>query len=102
MARLAEIEILRGCGERVAVEHEPTLAAVAWRTADQLVLATFAILPEIGIGPIRCGHAGIVLLDAPPHLAHQGLLQRLGWSEDSFGVAVLGLEIGPDVRTEQL
>ena len=45
MLRLAEIEILRRLGQRVAVEDDPGIAAVARRAADQLVLPAFAIFP---------------------------------------------------------
>ncbi|MET4602231.1 hypothetical protein ABIB90_001698 [Bradyrhizobium sp. JR4.1] len=72
----AEFEICVVLGERIAVEHDVALAAIAWHAAEQLVLAAFAEFAEIGEGTIRRRHAGIVLLDPPPHLAHQRLLKR--------------------------
>ena len=101
MLRLAEIEILRRLGQRVAVEDDLGIAAVARRAADQLVLAALAIFPEIGERTVRLRHARIVLLDAPAHLGDQRLLQRLHRPEDRLGVAVLRLQVRPDVGIEQ-
>jgi hypothetical protein len=100
MPSSAKLEVCRVFGERVAVEQGRALAAIAWRAAEQRVLAAFAIARQVSERPIRLGHAGIVLLDAPAHFRDQRLLQRLGRPEHRLGIAVLCLEIGPDVGIE--
>ena len=96
----AELEIFVVLGERIAVEHDVALAAVARHAAEQLVLAAFAELAEIGERSVRRRHAGIVLLDPAAHLAHQRLLQGCGVAEQALGVAVLFIEIFADVGIE--
>ncbi|MGY3645829.1 hypothetical protein ACVWW2_001120 [Bradyrhizobium sp. LM4.3] len=96
----AEFEICVVLGERIAVEHDMALAAVARHAAEQLVLAAFAELAEIGELTVGRRHAGIVLLDPPPHLAHQRLLEGGGMAEQALGVAILFVEIFTDVGIE--
>ena len=55
------------------------VAAVARHAAEQFVLAALAEFAQIGEGPIRRGHAGIVLLDPPAHFLDQRLLQAAVW-----------------------
>ena len=100
MARAAELEIVMGLGELVAVEHDVRLAAVARPAAEQFVLAALAELAEVGERTVRRRHAGIVLLDPPAHLRDQRLLQGGGMAEQALGIAVLGLEIAADVGIE--
>ena len=77
VAAAAELEIFVVLCERIAVEHDMALAAVARHAAEQLVLAALAELAEIGERSVRRRHAGIIFLDAGAHLAHQRLLQAL-------------------------
>ncbi len=100
VAAAAELEIFVVFGERVAVEHDLALAAVARHAAEQFVLPALAKPAEIGERSVGRGHAGIVLLDPPAHLAHQRLLKRRGVAEQALGVAVLFIEIFADVGIE--
>ena len=86
--------------QRVAVEDDFDIAAVARHAAEQFVLPAFAELAHIGERPVRRRHAGIVLLDAATHFRNQRLLQAGGVAEQAFGVVVLGFEIGADIRIE--
>lgn len=101
MARAAEIEVRQALGHGIAIEQDLDLAAIARHAADGFVLAAFVELPEIGEWTVGLGHARIIFLDAAAHLGDQPLLQRLGRLEPSLGVAVLGLQIGPDVGLQQ-
>src|SRR5216683_7050434 len=101
MPRVAEIEIFRRLGQGIAVKDDLGLAAVARRAADQLVLATLAIPPEVSERPVRLRHARIVFLDAPAHLGDQRLLQRLRRRENRLGMAVLRLQVRPYAGIEQ-
>src|SRR5262245_59279878 len=101
MPRAAELEVRRAFGQLIAVEERRALAAVARPTTDQRLLAAFAIARQVGERPVRLRHAGIVLFDAPAHFGDQRLLQRRAGPEHRFGMAVLRLQIGPDVRIEQ-
>ena len=96
----AELEEGRALGEFVAVEDDLQVAAVARRAADQLVLAALPVLPQVGERSVGLRHALVVLLDAPTHLADQGLLQSLRRFEQGLGMTVLGLEVLPDVGIE--
>lgn len=100
MPAAAELEIFMVLRQRVAVQHDMRLAAVARRAGEQLMLAAFAEFPEIGERAVRRRHAGIILLDPSAHLLDQLLLQAVGMAEQALGVAVLGFEIGPDIRIE--
>ena len=104
MPGLAEVEVGRPFGQLIAVEQDPDVVPVAppiaWRAADQPVLAALAIFPEIGERAVGLGHARIVFLDAPAHLGDQRLLQRLGRPENRLGVTVLRLQVRPDVGIE--
>ena len=100
MPAAAELEIFVVLRQRVAVEHDMGVSAVARRAAVQLVLAALAELAEIGERAVRRRHAGIILLDPPAHLLDQPLLQAVGMAEQALGVTVLGFEIGPDVGIE--
>ena len=100
MPRAAELEIAVGGRQRVAVEHDLHVAAIARGAAEHLVLAAFAEFPQIGERAVRRRHAGIVLLDPPAHLRDQLLLQRRGVAEQALGVVVLGFEILPDIGVE--
>ena len=88
------------CGQRVAVEHDLYVAAIARGTAEHLVLAAFAKFSQIGKWSIRRRHAGIILLDPPAHLRDQFLLQGRGVAEQAFGVVVLAFQILPDIGVE--
>lgn len=101
MARAAELEVVGGLCQCVAVEDDLDVAAAARRAADQLVLATVSELPQIGEGPVRRGYAQIVLLDSAAHFRDQRLLQRLRRRQQRLGIGVFGLEIGPDIRIKQ-
>ena len=101
MPAAAELEIVVPGRKLVAVEHDLDLAAVARHAAEHFVLAALAEFSEIGEGTVRRRHAGIILLDPPAHFRDQRLLQGGGVAEQAFGVAVLGLEIVPDIRIQQ-
>ncbi len=100
MPAAAELEILFARGERVAVEHDAYLAAIARGAAEHLMLAALAELAQIGERPVGRGHAGIVLLDPRAHLRHQLLLQRCGVAKQALGIVVLGFEIVADIRVQ--
>ncbi len=72
----AEPEILAGLRKLVAVEHDLVRAAIARLAAEQLMLSALAEFTEIGVRPVRRGHAGIVFLDAAAHFRDQLFLQR--------------------------
>ena len=93
MPRAAELEIFVIGRERVAVENDFDIAAVARHAAEQFVLAAFAEFAQIGERAVRRRHAGIVFLDAAAHFRDQRLLQAGGVAEQAFGVVVLGFEI---------
>src|SRR4051794_22068152 len=100
MARAAELEIVMGLGEFVAVEHDVGVATIARRAAEHLVLTALAEFSEIGEWTVRRRHAGIILLDPPAHLRDQRLLQAGGVAEQALGIAVLGFEISADFGIE--
>jgi hypothetical protein len=74
MPRAAELEVFVARGQRVAVEHDLDVAAVARRAAEHFMLPALAKLSQIGKRPVRRRHAGIVFLDPPAHFRNQLLL----------------------------
>ena len=98
MTRAAELEIFVVRRQRVAVEHDLRLAAVARHAAEQFVLPALAEFAEIGERPVRRRHAGIVFLDAAAHFRDQLLLQGSGVAEQALGVGVFRFEIVADIR----
>ena len=100
MPRAAELEIFVVRGQRVAVEHDLHVAAVARRAAEHFMLPALAELAQIGERAVRRGHAGIVFLDPPAHFRDQLLLQGGGVAEQALGVVVLGFQIFPDIRVQ--
>ena len=100
MPAAAELEIFVVGRQRIAVENDLHLAAVARGAAEHFVLAAFAEFAQIGERAVRRRHAGIVFLDSPAHFRDQLLLQRGRVAEQAFGVIVLGFEIAADVRIQ--
>ena len=100
MPRAAELEIFMVRRKLIAIEHDFDRAAVARNAAEHLVLTALAEFAQIGIGPIRRGHAGIVLLDPPAHFRNQGLLQAGSMAEQAFGIVVFRFEISADIGVQ--
>src|SRR4029450_10265377 len=100
MPRAAELEIfVAGC-QRVAVEHDLHIPAIARRAPEHFMLPALAKLPQIGKRAVRRRYAGIILLDPPAHFRDQFLLQGRGVAEQALGVVVLGFEIFPNIRVQ--
>ena len=100
MPRTAELEIFVVCRQRVAVEHDLDIAAIARGAPEQLMLPALAEFPQVGERSIRRRHAGIVFLDPPAHFRHQLLLQGRGMAEQALGVVVFRFQVFPDIRVE--
>src|SRR3954453_16052681 len=100
MAGNAEPEVLLRGSQLIAVLHDVGVSTVPRHAAELFVLTALAEFPEIAVGAIRRGHAGIVLLDTPAHFFHQRFLQLAGVPEQALGIAVLCLQIFPDIRIE--
>src|SRR5262245_61543852 len=100
MPAAAELEIFVVCSQRVAVEHDRCIAAIARHAAVHFMLSALAEFPEIGEGSVRRGYAGIVFLDAAAHFRNQLLLQAVGMAEQALGIVVLFFQIAADVWSE--
>ena len=100
MPRAAELEVFMVRGQRVAVEHDLDVAAIARRAPEQFMLPALAEFSQIGERAVRRGHAGIVFLDPPAHFRNQLLLQGRGMAEQALGVVVLGFQIFSDIRIQ--
>ena len=100
MPRAAELEVFVVRGQRVAVEHDLHVAAVARRAAEQFMLPALAEFSQIGKRAVRRRHAGIVFLDPPAHFRNQLLLQGRGMAEQALGVVVFSFEIFSDIRIQ--
>ena len=100
MPRAAELEIFMVRGQRIAVEHDLDVAAIARRAPKQFMLPALAKFPQIGKRTVRRRHAGIIFLDPAAHLRDQLLLQGRGMAEQAFGVVVLGFQIFSDIRVQ--
>ena len=101
MARRREAEEGLAGGERVAVDEDRLLAAVARPAAEDAVLAARAEPRIIGPGTVGLRRLAVVLLDPRPHFGDQGFLQVRGRGERRVGVGVLLFEQRPDVGGER-
>ena len=103
MPRAAELEVRRGPwpARRRRARSCASPPSRGVRPISSMLAALAITCAEIGERPVRLRHAGIVLLDAPAHFGDQRLLQRLRWAEQALGVAVLRLQIRPDLGIEQ-
>ena len=88
-------------GERIAVEQDLLLAAVARHAAEQRMLPADDEAAVIGEGAVRSRHAGVILLDTALHLGEQLRLELFRVGHDGLRVGVLGFEIGPDLGIER-
>ncbi len=87
----------------VAVEQDCLLATLAWRPHDDGILLALLGTRIVRPRPVGIGQLGLVLLDAPADLPIDRVDQRLaGRLERRREIAVLGLEIGADVRRQRL
>jgi len=96
MFRSAEIEKGLALRQRIAVEEQYIVAAIAGATTDQFVLPAFAEPDEIlecAVGP---RNLRIVFLDAPPQLGDQLRLERAGGRQDRIRIRVLRIEVRTD------
>ena len=100
MPRAAELEVLLGGRELIAIENDLDVAAVARHAAEHFVLTALAEFPQIGVSAVWRGHAGIIFLDPPAHFLDQRFLQHAGVAEQAFGIIVLRFEIFSDIRIE--
>ena len=92
----AEGEIGVTLGERVTVEQQRLLAAIARCAAEERVLTPLAKAPVIGEGAVRRRDGGIILLDPPAHLRTQGLAQGDQRRRHAVGMGVLRFEMRAD------
>ena len=98
MARRREAEEGLAGGERVAVDEDRLLAAVARPAAEDAVLAARAEPRIIGPGAVGLRRLAVVLLDPRPHFGDQGFLQVRGRGERRVGVGVLAFRAAPGCR----
>ena len=96
----ADAEIGLACRLGIAIDKDILGAAIAWRPEEARLLAAEFERRTVGIGAIRHRHGRIVLLDAALHFREQVLPQRLGVGHQRGLIAVLGLEVGADIRVQ--
>ena len=98
----AERPVGLGFGLSVTVEQDGFRSPATGPPADAWVLPAGnggrVVVPRA----IGRGHRTVVLLDACLHLLEQRFLQRIGAGHGGLHIGVFGLEIGADIRVEQL
>ena len=99
----AEPEVGMALGQRIQVEEDllgggVRLGPIRRPAAVDGILGAFggAMVVEPAVDAL--GHREVGLLDPPPHLGEQPVLQGDGRTHDRVGVPVFGLEVGEDLR----
>ncbi len=95
--RLRDVEKFGAPSERLAVEQDFLIAAAAFRTAIERVLAAFAKAREIREGSVGPRRVRVVFLDASAHFRDEGLAQGFERGHHAVAIGVFRLEQRGDV-----
>ena len=103
-APVAELE--KGVAFRQSVAVEQCALRFRLRSAgpadDQRVLAALAIADGVFVRAVRRGRRRIIFLDAAAHFADELRLKRLERTQQRRRIGVLGVQVGADVRRQDL
>ena len=97
MRGAAEPEIGGTRGQRITVEDDLRVSAVARHATDQLVLAAVAISRQVFERPVGARHRRVILLDPRPHFTDELLLQILRGRENGLAICILCFKVTVDI-----